>query len=201
MKKCLPLVLLCMLAVSGRAQADPVLYTAVLTGGAENPPNASAGIGFTLVGYDPVARTLEVLGGFTNLTTPTVAAHIHCCVEPPGNVGVASPVPSLPGFPHGVTSGVFSTLLDLTNASSFNPGFLASAGGTTLAAELALAEGLALGQAYFNIHTAQFPGGEIRGFFAPAPAPIPEPATVLLVGGAAGALACARRRRRQHRRT
>jgi len=38
-------------------------------------------------------------------------------------------------------------------------------GGTAAGAEAALVGGLAAGQAYFNIHTSPFPGGEIRGQF------------------------------------
>jgi hypothetical protein len=39
-------------------------------------------------------------------------------------------------------------------------------GGTTAGAEAALLAGLEAGQAYLNIHTTMFPGGEIRGFLA-----------------------------------
>lgn len=193
----LPVLLLFTLLAANPADADPVRYTAVLWGSAENPPNTSSAVGVALVGYDAASRALEVLAGFTGLTTPTSAAHIHCCIDPPDNVGVATPVPTFPGFPSGVTSGVYAHLLDLTSPASFSPAFLAAAGGTPMAAELALAQGLALGRAYFNIHTAGFPGGEIRGFLTATspPDPIPEPATLLLVGGAFGGLAVVRRRR------
>jgi len=41
-----------------------------------------------------------------------------------------------------------------------------------------LIAGLNDGQAYVNIHNQSFPGGEIRGFLTP----VPEPASVLLLG-------------------
>jgi hypothetical protein len=198
MKKSVSILLFLALFTGSTARADPILYSAVLLGAAENPPNSSTGLGFSLVAYDPAVQTLNVLAGFSNLTAPVTAAHIHCCVDPPLNAGVATPVPTFPGFPTGVTSGFYSQLFDLTAASSFNPAFLAANSGTALGAELALAAGLGQGKAYFNIHTTQFPGGEIRGFLAavPTPAPVPEPATLLLLGSGMAMLAAARRRKR-----
>jgi hypothetical protein len=98
------------------------------------------------------------------------------------------------GFPLGVTSGGMNTLFDLTLASSFNPAFITSHGGTPAGAEQALLQGLLAGQAYFNIHTSAYAGGEIRGFLMPRQ--VPEPGTWALLSLGAGAVALARRKRR-----
>jgi hypothetical protein len=203
MRTTLPILLLLMAATAPAARAEPILYSAVLLGPSENPPNSSPGLGFSLVQYDPDDQTLGVLAGFAGLTAPTIAAHIHCCVEPPGTAGVATPVPLFPGFPTGVTTGLYQREFDLTLPSSYNPAFLMANGGMPLAAGLALAGGLAQGTAYFNIHTTAFPAGEIRGFLqlvddGGGPGAVPEPATLLLVGGGA-ALALVGRRKRARR--
>ena len=63
--------------------------------------------------------------------------------------------------------------------------------GSVAAAQTMLFNGLLAGEAYLNIHTTQFPGGEISGFLAP----IPEPHTwALLLAGLYAAGAFARRR-------
>jgi hypothetical protein len=58
------------------------------------------------------------------------------------------------------------------------------------AAELELFNGITSGRAYLNIHTTQFPNGEIRGFLEP----VPEPATITGVAAALGLALLARRR-------
>ncbi|WP_390677817.1 CHRD domain-containing protein [Aquisphaera giovannonii] len=54
-------------------------------------------------------------------------------------------------------------------ASTWYPAYVAGHGGTALGAEAALAEALAAGKAYLNVHTSQFPSREIRGFFFTVP--------------------------------
>jgi PEP-CTERM motif-containing protein/CHRD domain-containing protein len=53
------------------------------------------------------------------------------------------------------------------------------------------------GEAYLNIHTTNFPGGEIRGYLTVAAVPEPETFALLLVG--LGAVGWAVRRRGQLR--
>jgi hypothetical protein len=152
----------------------------------------SSGFGSALVTYDSVAHTLLVSFDWNNLTGTTTVAHIHCCVDPPGTVGVATYPMTFPGFPTGTTSGTYSspTPIDLTLASSFTGGFLGA--GTPADAEAALLTGLLAGRAYLNVHSLFSPSGEIRSFLAP----VPEPSTYALVGCALAGVVISRLRRR-----
>jgi hypothetical protein len=130
----------------------------------ENPPHpTSSATGTALVTWDTVTSTMTVNVVFSGLTSPDTAAHIHCCVSPPGNTGVATTLPFFTGFPIGVTSGTYSHTFDMLNATSYNPAFVTAHGGTPASAAAALLAGILAGQAYLNIHSAMFQGGEIRG--------------------------------------
>jgi hypothetical protein len=169
-----------------------ILFSATLDGPSENPPVPSPGTGFALVDFDIVAHTLHVEASFSDLVGLTTVAHIHCCVAPPGTVGVATTVPTFPGFPAGVMSGTYENDFDTSVASSYNPAFITANGGSVAAAEAALFAGMIAGQSYFNIHSEFRPTGEIRGFLAP----VPEPGTLaFLVAGLTGIGVAARRRR------
>ena len=177
---------------NGTAHATPITYTATLSGAAESPPNASPGTGTALVTLDTAAHTLTVDATFSGLTGTTAAAHIHCCTTSPGtgSTGVATQTPSFVNFPLGVTSGTFTDSFDTTLATTWNAAFITANGGTTAGAEAALAAGLAADEAYFNIHTTSFTGGEILGFLTA----VPEPGTFALL--ATGVLGLALRRAR-----
>ncbi len=163
------------------ATASAQQWTATLSGASEDPPNNSPGTGFVLVKV--MDNQMDISVTFADLVSPSTVAHIHCCTAVPnaGNVGVASIVPTYPSFPVGVTSGMWSESFDLSDASSYNPAFINNNGGTALSARSALIDGLNAERAYFNLHSQQFPGGEIRGFLV---ATVPEPSTsaALLIG-------------------
>lgn len=159
------------LAVAGASSAAPITFTGLLSGANESPATNSPGMGSSVVTYDSATHMLSVDVFFSGLEAGTTASHIHCCVLPNGNATVATTVPTFPDFPLGVTSGSYMNTLDLTLASSFNPAFIASNGGTPASAEAALAAGLDGGMAYLNIHTTAFPGGEVRSFLQATPEP------------------------------
>jgi len=179
------------------AHAVPLNFTANLSGANELPnPVPSPGTGFATIILDPTAQTLQVNATFSGLTSNTNAAHIHCCAPFGTNAGVATAVPAFPGFPLGVTSGTYSSVVfDLTQPLIYNPAFI-TLQGSLAAAEAALIAGIQNGQSYFNIHTVNFGSGEIRGQLnaVPLPAALPLFATGL---GALGLLAWRRKRKAQ----
>jgi len=162
------------------AQAALFNYEVNLDGASASPPNASPATGFGTVSYDDAAHTLALNVSFSGLLGTVTASHIHASTAIPftGTAGVATTTPTLAGFPAGVTSGAYANILDLTLSSSYNPSYITANGGTTAGAEAALAAAMAGGEAYWNIHTTVFGGGEIRGFLVP----VPEPSSLALLG-------------------
>ena len=187
-------LLLTVLMFSAVARADQLIFTGTLTGSQEVPPTGSAGTGTAVVTLDTATNLLTVNVTFAGLGSPTIASHIHCCAPPGTNALVATAVPTFPGFPLGVTSGTYLMTFDLTAASTYNPAFITAHGGTVAGAQAAFIAGLISGQTYLNVHTSQFPGGEIRGQLRA----VPEPASLLLLTtGIAGAAGVLRRRRKR----
>ena len=143
-----------------------MLFEAHLTGSGVVPPNASPGTGFETVLLNDAQDQITVDLSFSGLTASATAAHIHG----PAPAGTNGPVVfSFTGVP-AATSGTFSETFSVTPAQVVE---------------------LESGLLYADMHTATFPGGEIRGQLAF----VPEPATVSLVGlGLSGVFALRRRR-------
>lgn len=192
------------LTAASAASATITVYTASLSGPNEAPPNTSPGTGTTFVTIDDVLNTMRVQVTFSGLVPTTTAgapsgvtnAHIHGPTVTPfaGTASVATTLPTFPGFPSGVTvtSGTYDNLFNLLTASTYNTNFINANGGTTAGARSAFLAALASGRAYLNIHSTQFPGGEIRGFLVP----VPEPATWMMMLIGFGAIGWSIRRRR-----
>ena len=187
------LSLFALAAAMPAAAAHEVEYATTLSGASEIPPNdGSPGTGNALITIDFDTLMMDVNITFGGLTSNTTAAHIHCCTVTPGsaNVGVATVLPSFTDFPLGVTSGTYDHTFDMADASSYNPAFVTAQGSVSNAFN-ALVAGVASGNAYLNIHTESFPGGEIRGLLHA----VPEPETYALLAIGLAALGWRGRRR------
>ncbi len=154
------------------AHAAVVSYTASLNGAVESPTNLSPGLGLAQVDVDAAAHTMHVHVDFNGLLGITTASHIHAATAVPGTgtAGVATTTPTFAGFPLNVSAGTYDITMDMTLATSYNPSFVTAHGGLA-GAEAFLFQSIADGAAYLNIHTNQFPGGEIRGFLVAGTTP------------------------------
>jgi CHRD domain len=159
------------------AFAHEVKYAFDFNGANENPDVITGGTGTGLVTFDLDLVTMRVQAEFSGLTGNTTASHIHCCdFNAAGNAGVATTSPTFTGFPLGVKAGTYDHTFDMTLTSSYRAQFLTANGGSVANALQSLLNGLASGQAYFNIHSSSFASGEIRG----NPTLVPEPMSALL---------------------
>ena len=158
-----------------------------LMGANEVPPNASSATGFTSLSLS--GNFLSVSLNWSGLTGgPAVAGHIHCCVAPGSNVGVALGFTGLPG----TATGSYMKMFDLNDMSVYTSAFVTNFGGGTAAgSQAALVAGLNSGMSYVNLHNAQFPGGEIRANVVVTP----EPASVAMLALGLFAVGFATRRK------
>ena len=137
------------------ASAQVVVATATLGGGDETPILLSGAAGTAEVAIDTTAKEFAVTLRIFNIPTTTTAGHIHV-----GSKGIAGPVvldfPAIAG-----RLGDFVTAFRAGEASfRANPAI----GINTIDD---LIQAVANGNAYVNIHTTTFPGGEIRGQLVP----------------------------------
>ena len=124
---------------SATATQYPINVT--FSGLQETPANNSTATGTFVGTYNDVTDSLIYTITFSGLGSNVTAAHFHGFVPP----GIAGPViffPVNPSFPTGVISGTLVDSVKLTQGQE---------------------DSLKMGLIYFNIHTTNFPGGEIRG--------------------------------------
>ena len=126
------------LALAGTAftaLAAQVNLSAMLTGAEEVPANSSAGTGTVEATYDSDSNVLNYTVTYSGLTGDATAAHFHGPAAPGENAPPAVPVEGSLASPISGTA----TLTDAQEAELLG------------------------GQWYFNVHTAQYPDGELRG--------------------------------------
>ena len=137
------------------ASAQVVVASATLGGGDETPILLSGAAGTAEVAIDTTAKEFAVTLRIFNIPTTTTAGHIHV-----GSKGIAGPVvidfPAIAG-----RLGDFVTTFRVGEASfRANPAI----GINTIDDVI---QAVANGNAYVNVHTTTFPGGEIRGQLVP----------------------------------
>ena len=178
--------------VSATAIAATTTYRSTMSGPGESPPNPSPGAGIATVIIDDIAMTMSLTMPFFDLLGDSVAAHVHCCTAEP-LIGTAPIAVPLNDFPLGVRSGSYSHTFNLSDAATYSAAFLSAHGGTADTARSFLLDGITSNESYLNIHTPNYPAGEIRGFLVALA--VPEPASWLMLGvGLAGLGIFARRR-------
>jgi len=117
----------------GEVRGQIVTHVAVIDAVQETPTNASTAQGFGVFTLNTSSNTLSYYIGFAGLTSAETAAHIHGFVNYGSGAGVLFPLPA--GNPKVGT---------ITYTEAMEQGFVN-------------------GLTYANIHTVNFPGGEIRG--------------------------------------
>ena len=152
---------LLLFALPSLSRAQLVLFEAHLTAGQENPPTASTATGFGTASLDLATDWFIFNDTFSGLTGGSTASHIHS----PGAVGTNGPVLIPFGIANGFVAG--STSGSVSFSGTLTP---------------MQAQQLLGGLFYANVHTANFPGGEIRGQLLQVSSPVPEPSTYAFGG-------------------
>jgi hypothetical protein len=154
--------------------AQILKFTFVLNGSNVQPPNLSLATTTGIVQIDIALKTMNILINIneTSLSSNKTAVHIHSATAIPytGNSAAATPNFISPPYSYPNVSSLllgWSIFLDMTNVNNYSAGFVTANGGTTNSAFVALYTAMINGKSYFDIHTANYAAGEIRGFLTP----------------------------------
>lgn len=170
------------------AQAIIYQFNAQLLGANENPPTGSVSTGLASLFYDTATDTYDFTLSAFDLTGPMTVAHIHAQATPAENAGPRVGLDDAPFFVFNPGGGI---LMIGGNDVAAPAGMIPSTNGHPEATFLSV---LRSGLAYVNVHTAEFPGGEIRGQLVEVSA-IPEPGAWAMLLGGLGILGMAIRRK------
>jgi len=154
-------VLAAVVITASATYANAQQFQATLSGLDEVPPVSSPGQGTLSLNLNTQQQSLTYTLTYSNLSTPVTQAHIHF-----GKVHVAGGIMvffcSSIGGPVGMP---LCPAPSTTLAGMFTPASVIGpvAQGISAGDFAALATALLSQTAYANVHTAQFPAGEIRG--------------------------------------
>ena len=154
-------------ALSAGVASAQSTYEAFLDGLSEVPPNGSPATGIGTVVLNALQTQITVDENWSGLLAPATASHIHGPATAGVNASVLFPFTGVPA----ATAGAIPT--------------------QTFSITAAQVTYLQSGLLYMNVHTAVFPGGEIRGQLLL----IPEPSALPLLGLGLGAVAWRFRRK------
>lgn len=152
------IVLVLTIGLSGSVAARSDVFYAGLSGRHEVPPNDSRGFGFSVLKLNRGGDALHYLLVAGNIDGVT-QAHIHC-----GGPDVNGPVVAFlfGPVPEGVTTNGIVSHGSITNAEIIpRPDSEVCPGGVANFDDL-IAK-MRAGETYVNVHSLEFPPGEIRG--------------------------------------
>jgi hypothetical protein len=134
-------------AAALNVSAQVVELRATINQAQENPPTGSPGTGNAVMFYDVASNKFDLVVSITGMTNTATASHIH----------------------EGATGTNGGVVTNLGGEAAYT-----RTGNTLTATFRGITHGgdklkLIQGGAYFNIHSAQFPGGEVRGQLIPRP--------------------------------
>lgn len=137
-------------SVLGLAFAAPSMaqttFSCFLNGTNEVPPNASGAVGSCVVVLNAAQTQVSITCQFVNLVGVYTASHLHG--------------PAGPGVNAGVQVGFVSPAAPWVFANANHDGTLTNFLAAITPAQVGM---LTSGTMYANVHSNQFPGGEVRG--------------------------------------